>query len=345
MSRADRSSTQPGQPGQAPQQWPGRPIGRREVLALGIGAFVVASVPLVRRFGRSRPLIRRSLPVMGTIADLAVVHDDPALAHAALDAAFAELVRVDRSMTRFRDDSDVGRANRLAARQAVRVHPETGRVLKTALDWARLSDGRFDPMLGSAVELWDVAHREEPPPRQAVRQFAGRALFRSLQLTELSGAAEVAFRDPDARLDLGGIAKGYGVDCAVAALRAAGIQDGLVNVGGDLYALGRSEDGDPWTVGIRSPDDPAVMMKTLRLGDRAVATSGDYEQYFMYAGRRYHHLLDPRTAAPRETDDHSLTITAASCIQADAAATALFGDSEANIRRLLDRAGADLSLA
>ena len=319
-------------------------IGRRELLALGIGTFVVASVPLLRRYGQ-RGLMRRSIPVMGTIADLAVVHDDPDLARVALDAAASELLRIDRAMTRFRADSDIGQANRLAARQPVRVRAQTGQVIETALKWARLTDGRFDPMLGRATELRDVTHRSSPPDRSQVERLAGRALFRSLKLARVRGAAEVSFAESDARLDLGGIAKGYGVDCAVAALSATGIRDGLVNVGGDLYALGHSEDGDQWTVGIRSPVDAGAIQKTLRMSNRAVATSGDYEQFFTHAGRRYHHLLDPQTAAPRQSDLHSLTMTAKSCMHADAAATALFGKSEVSIRRLLSRFNADISLA
>ena len=114
------------------------------------------------------------------------------------------------------------------------------------------------------------------------------------------------------------------MDLAVRALRERGVGSGLVNVGGDLYALGGSEDGDAWRVGIRSPDDPRGLEGTLEIRDRAVATSGDYERCFRHDGRRYHHLLDPRTGAPRIAAVRSVTIEADSCIAADAAATAVF---------------------
>ncbi len=140
-------------------------------------------------------------------------------------------------------------------------------------------------------------------------------------------------------IDLGGIAKGYAVDRAVAALRAHGIERGLVNAGGDLYAVGRSEDGDPWRVGIRHPEDPRRLLGELAIEDAAVATSGDYERAFRHAGRTFHHLLDPRTAAPREAAPHSVSVQAASCLEADAAATAAFGmGSEAAVRALALRA-------
>ena len=296
---------------------------RRGLLALGAGAFVVAAVPFTLR-GRRR-LVRRRVPLMGTLADLAVVHEDERLAHAALDAALDELRAVEATMSRFLPESDVGRANRGAAHAPVAVSRPTADVLAAALRWADSTDGAFDPCLGRAVGLWDVAHRKTPPAASRVKALAGRRLYRALELDEWRGQPVVRFRDADIALDLGGIAKGFGVDRAVAALRDRGIRNGLVNVGGDLYALGVSEDDDPWRVGVRSAEDPTRLATTLTLTDMAVATSGDYEQFFRHRGEHYHHLLDPVTGAPRKTRARSLTVTAATCMTADVAATARFG--------------------
>lgn len=303
----------------------GRKPGRREFIALGAGAFALAFAPGVLR-GRAR-LVRRSVPVMGTVAELAVVHGDGRYAHGALDAAVSALIDVERTMTRFRDDSDIGRANLHAARDAVVVTWETAHVVEAALRWADATDGRFDPAVGRLVVAWDVARRTEPPAGEFVARYAGRRLHRAVEVGTLRGAPVLRFHDADVALDLGGIAKGFGVDRAAHALRDWGIRDGIVNVGGDLYALGTSLEGDPWRVGIRSGDDPARITGTVEVRDRAIATSGDYEQGFAYGGRRYHHLLDPATAEPRHADAHSLTISADSCLTADAAATALFGMS------------------
>ncbi|UCF19595.1 MAG: FAD:protein FMN transferase [Gemmatimonadota bacterium] len=295
---------------------------RREFIALGIGAFVVASLPLA---ARRRSLIRRSVPVMGTIADIAVLHRDGRFAQRAIDAAIEQLRWVDHTMTRFSPDSDVGRANRDAAREAVAVTPATMVVLQEALRWAHASEGAFDPCLGRALELWDVGNRRVPPPAAEIERIAGRRLYADLELDGGALDPAVRFRADDVALDLGGIAKGYGVDRAVAALRDFGIGNGLVNVGGDLYALGNSEDGDPWKVGVRDPDDAEGIVATVEAGDCAVATSGDYIQYFQHAGRRYHHVLDPRTGEPARTARRSITIAAPTCMVADAAGTAVFG--------------------
>jgi thiamine biosynthesis lipoprotein len=302
---------------------PRTPTSRRGFIALGIGALAVAVAPVLGR-ARAR-LWRRTLPVMGTLAEIAVEERDPRRAQAALDAAFAELVAVERAMSRFDDSSDVGRANLGAAAEAVPVSAPTAAVIGTALAWAEASDGAFDPGLARAAQLWDVTHRRVPPPARDVRRFAGRRLYRALDLDTWGGRPAVRLTDPDVAIDLGGIAKGYGADRAADALRALGIRRALVNVGGELYAIGNSPEGDPWRVGIQSPFEPGRMMGEMDLSDGAVATSGDYLQYFEYRGVRYHHLLNPMTAAPRMCHMHSITIVAATGMQADAASTALFG--------------------
>ena len=300
----------------------GAPPSRRDFLALGVGALVVASIPFA---GRRRVLAQRTVPLMGTLADLVVVHRDPRYGHAAIDAALGRLREVERVMTRFRDDSDVGRANLNAAEDAVLVTRETATVLAASLAWAERTDGAFDPALGRAMALWDVEHRQAPPPEATVARLAGRRPYRGLDFSTWRGHAAVRFAEREMAIDLGGIAKGYGVDQAVAELRAWGIRHAMVNVGGDLYAMGRSENGDPWQVGVRSPDRADELVASFELEDAAVATSGDYLRYFDYGGRRYHHLIDPETGAPRVSAARSLTVKAADCMTADAAATACFG--------------------
>jgi thiamine biosynthesis lipoprotein len=314
---------------------------RREIIALGIGAFVVASVPFARRRAR---LARRTMPAMGTIVELAVVHRDPQYVQAAMDAALARMAAVERTMTRFDAQSDVGRANRRAAADAVLVTPGTAAVIAAALDWAHASDGAFDPCIGRAIELWDVEHRHEPPQTPAVRRLAGRSFYRSLDLDTYQGHPAVRFNDSEMQMDLGGIAKGYAVDQAVTTLRDWGITQAFVAAGGDLYAMGESDHGGPWQVGVRDPKDPGRVMTTLPLSDGAVATSGDYFRYFDYQGRRYHHLLDPATAEPRVTTQHSVSVAAANCTTADAAATTAFGLNAERAAQVLQARASDARL-
>ncbi len=310
---------------------------RREFLTLGTGLFVALSLPVALQ--RRTPLVKRTVPLMGTIAEVQVAHSDVRVAEDAIDAAIAELQWVERVMTRFRSDSDVGRANLGAGRDGVAVTAATAGVIAAALRAASASDGRFDPAVGAASELWDVLNRHEPPADDRVQRLAARGFWRKVDVDTYAGAPTVRFDAPDLHLDLGAIAKGYGVDRATARLRARGIRHAIVTVGGDLFALGTAPDGEPWTVGIRSPHDRHELAATLQVSDRAVATSGDYERFFRYRGMRYHHLIDPATAAPRRTGFHSATVVASRCIDADAASTSVFGlprDHALRIARRLD---------
>lgn len=300
-----------------------RPFGRREFLAMGTGAFAIAALPLALR--RHVTVARRTLPVMGTIAEITVVDRSEALAFQAVEAVIAELRFVETTMSRFRSDSDIGRANALASRDGVIVRPETFEVIESALRWASTSDGRFDPAIGAASELWDVTNRREPPPSDAVQRLAGRGFWRHVDLDRRRGQGMVRFGEPDLRLDLGGIGKGYSLDRCVRVLRELGIRQAIVNLGGDLYALGESPEGGPWRVGIRSPDDLTSVARTLEVSNRAVATSGDYERFFRHGGQRFHHLIDPETAAPRRTSVRSVTVLADRCIDAEPCAVSTFG--------------------
>jgi thiamine biosynthesis lipoprotein len=145
------------------------------------------------------------------------------------------------------------------------------------------------------VALWDVTHRHEPPPDDLEARLAGRQLHRAVELDAHGGTPMVRFHDADVRLDLGSIAKGYGVDRAAYAIRRSGVRSALVNVGGDLYALGTAPGGDPWRVGIQDPNDDRALVGTVDVSDAAVATSGTYLQFFRYRGARFHHLIDPAT--------------------------------------------------
>jgi thiamine biosynthesis lipoprotein len=317
-------------------------VSRRRFLSLGVGAFVVLTLPAsLRRMSRQA---RRSVPVMGTIADIVVVDPDDAKAQAAIDAAIRELRWVERTMSHFTADSDVGRANLRAASGPVAVSAATAAVLDEALRWAEASDGRFDPCLGKASDLWNVGERRAPPSAAEARRFAGERLYRELEVDRWRGDHVVRFRSDAVAIDLGGIAKGYAVDRAVHALRERGVENALVNAGGDLYAIGRSEDGDAWEVGVRDPRDPHRLAATLPVTDRALATSGDYFRYFDHGGRRYHHLIDPATGEPTTARHRSITIAGDSCMAADAGGTAAFGCEPEAARELIARAAPEAEI-
>ncbi len=312
-----------------------RNLHRREFLTIGTGVFVGLTLPWSLRHRIA--ITKRTIPVMGTIAEIQVAHADVHFAERAIDAAIGELQWVERTMTRFVPTSDIGRANLAAAHDGVFVTPETAMVVRRALEWASASDGRFDPAIGEVSELWDVLHRHAPPPESRVQRLAGRNFWRKVDVSTFRGQPAIRFHDRDIHLDLGAIAKGYGIDRATGALRRMGVKHAITTVGGDLYALGPSPEGEPWKVGIRNPRDLSAIVTTLDVADRAVTTSGDYERFFRYRGVRYDHLMDPGTAAPRRTPVHSNTVIGDRAMDADAASTSGFGLSRAAATALARR--------
>lgn len=315
-----------------------RGIGRREFVAFGAGAFVVAGMPFVIRRRITHPgVVRRSLPVMGTIAEVAVAHRDPQVAQQAIDAAMDELRWVEQKMTRFTDTSDIGRANLRATRGPVVVDGATALVVTEALRWADATNGAYDPAVGGIVRLWDVLNRHEPPPEAPLARLSARQLHRAVEVGFSRSQPVLLFHDPDVSIDLGAIAKGYAVDRAASALRRFGIEKALVEAGGDLYAIGTAPDGEPWQIGIRDPNDTRSLASMVTASDEAIATSGTYYRFFKWRGRRYHHLMDPEIAEPRHTPIQSQTIRADGCMHADVAATATFGASAADAVAILRR--------
>lgn len=236
--------------------------------------------------------------LMHTQWDFSVVGRDKAAAEAAVEAAAAEINRLDSLLAMWQPQSEVAQANASAGNPAgVTVSADLGDVISLALEAARASQGSFDPTVGPLTQAWYKA-------READRAVSAKELA---QLRQLLGWQKVAW-DPKERrltlplkgmaLDLGGIAKGYAQDRVAVLLRKRGFDNFLMNAGGQVYAAGQKPDGQSWRVGILDPRNTEKVAAILQLKDEVLATSGDYEQFRVVKGRRLHHILDPRTGEP-----------------------------------------------
>lgn len=249
-------------------------------------------------------------------------------AREAMDAAFAEITRINDLMSAHMTKSDIGRLNNSNGEE-VEVSPETAEVLRRAIEISELTGGAFDVTAGTIIRLWKDAIKSGALPEPAKLEEA-RALtgYRGI----IINGNRVRFAKPGMSVDLGGIAKGYAVDRAVVVLKAHGIRQALVDAGGDGFALGTAPNGKPWMLGIQDPDsekDEAVQGRRLALVDRGYATSGDYRQFTVINGERYSHIVDPRTGATAKKSA-SVTVVAPDATTADAMATAIsvLGESE-----------------
>ncbi|CBE69978.1 MAG: FAD:protein FMN transferase [Candidatus Methylomirabilis oxygeniifera] len=258
--------------------------------------------------------------LMGTVVEIEANHPDPSIARSAIEAGLQRMENVDRLMTVFRYDSEIGLVNRVAATRAVAVGQETFTVLTEAERIGLTSGGAFDVTIHPLVQLWHGTTKEgRLPSSQAIEATLGLVGHDGLSL------------DPDNRsvrlqragmgIDLGGIAKGYAVDVAAETLRHDGVHGGLIDAGGDLRVVGRNRDGDIWKIGLRHPLASSRLLLSVLVEDAAVATSGNYFRYVTVDGRQYGHLLHPRAGTPADTA-LSATVIARSAIRADALATA-----------------------
>jgi thiamine biosynthesis lipoprotein len=238
-----------------------------------------------------------------------------AMIQRALDAVVAE-------MSPWEPLSDLSRYNRAAAGSWTTLPAATATVLRRAIEVAQASHGAFDPTLGALTDLWGFGPRPfsgGPPLAVDIAPLREAGGWKRLVLDD-----DALFQPGGLRLDLNGIAKGFGVDQAAAALDRAGVKSYLVEVGGELRGTGAKPDGQPWWVELERPPTANDTERTMvALHDLAVATSGDYRRFFDHDGRRYAHTLDPATGAPTTHATVSVTVLAKDCMSADAWATAL----------------------
>jgi thiamine biosynthesis lipoprotein len=247
-----------------------------------------------------------------------------AAANTAIDDAMQEVRRLEALLSEWRDNSDVGRVNQ-AAGEWVSVAPETAEVIDEALWISRASHGAFDITFHAMSGLWKfgTAGDDAPqiPPRAEVERRRSLINYRRVEFDPIKGRVRI----PSGRkIGLGGIAKGYIVDRAVAVLRRAGLKSFLVQAGGDLYGAGRKPDGSNWVTGIQDPRGPeGNYFATVELEDHAFSTAGDYARSYVINSRRYHHIIDPRTGYPA-TASRSVTVYAPDALSADMIDDAVF---------------------
>lgn len=269
---------------------------------------------------------------MGTVVRLTVHGPD---AEVALDDVVTELERLTDVLDRFTETSDIARLNK-AQGGWVTVDPETMELVNATIEWAEMTDGAFDPTIAPLIDLWGFVEEKgvigdessSPTVMQGQRPPTKADIDRTLALVDYAqigvdtSGSRLKLGSEDARLDLGGIAKGYGADRVVALLQERGIDSGLIDLGGDMYALGTKPDGSAWRIGVINPRNPGEIIAVIPVSDQAVVTSGDYERYFEYEGVRYTHLINPDTGYPQQ-GIASVTVVAPKGTTADVLATAV----------------------
>ena len=249
---------------------------------------------------------QESRPLMGTVVDIITEGPDPALLVSATDAAYAEMTRLSDMMNHYNPDSVVSAINRAAGIKPVVVPRELMQVLTRARMMSERTDGAFDITVGSLKGWHFSTERPQMPDAADIKAMLPLVNYRDVVLDETKNTAYL--RKKGMRIDLGGIAKLYILDAGMKVLKSHRVIHAMINGGGDVEVTGTIR-GRPWRIGIRDPLHPDQLFAAVDIQHGFVVSSGDYERYFDRGGRRYHHILDPKTGYPT-TGPRAITLIA-----------------------------------
>lgn len=273
-----------------------------------------------------RPLPPQSQYTFGTVCSINLYESGSADLYAKL---FGRLRELNDIFNNYSDASEISRVNRDAADMPVAVSQDFFVVLKTALDFAQLTDGAFDPTVGPLVKLWGFGKEPRVPSQEeidAAKKLVGwqNIILEGFTDQEVAAAPTVRFKKKGIRIDLGAIAKGYAADCLVAILKSNDAKRASISLGGNVYVYGKKPGGSLWNVAVRDPNKAGQNAFMLKTQDATVVTSGAYERFFEQDGKIYGHIFDPATGFPAQSGLASVTIVSQTSMVADALSTSLF---------------------
>ncbi len=255
---------------------------------------------------------------MDTIMTFVVLHED---GEELIIDAEQEIRRLENLLSVTLESSEISRLNAAAGEKAVSLSEDTQRLLEEGKHYWEATDGCFDIAIAPVVKAWGFTEAEHHVPSQAELDA----------LLPLTDPADVILEQGTAYLaqegmavDLGGIAKGYASDRVAELLRSKGVEKAILSLGGNVYGIGTKPDGELWQVALANPLDANDYCGLISIADQAVVTSGGYQRYFEEDGKRYHHIIDPKTGYPADNELLSVTIISESGTRADALSTALF---------------------
>ena len=289
----------------------GKEICRRiSVVSLILGFILVASC--------AKPAHKDKFVIAGTFLEVASPDGR------ASQIVYEEFKRLDKVFNFYDKDSELSRLNN-TYNVPVKVSPELLEVLKLSKQVNEMTAGAFDVSYGSLYDFWKRLIKEgnikELPSKETIENIMKNCGMDKIKINEADST--VTIEKEGLKIDLGAIAEGYMVDKAVFALKKKGITSALINAGGDIYCLGTNR-GKPWRIGIKNPSAIEGIIENEDLMDEAITTTGNYEQFFDFSGKRYSHIIDPRTGFPVSSNVISVSVITKNCTTADGLATAFF---------------------
>jgi thiamine biosynthesis lipoprotein len=290
----------------------------------GILAILIISSVILRHTRRrtppSEPVFVQSFG-LGTVIQITASGPN---AQAALEEAVLRVGQIDDQTSYFKKESEISRINQNAGLTFQSVSPDTYTVIKKAVHYSQLSYGALDLTIRPLVNLWGIGHKNARlPDASEINAALTLVNYRDIELYE--NCHSIRLSHPKQCLDLGCIAKGFAADEVKKVLEKHRVKSALINLGGNIYALGRKPNQTPWKIGIQHPFQPrGNYLGFLSLKDQSAVTSGDYEKFFTLGNHHYHHIIDPQTGYPVDNGIISTTIISHYSIDGDALTTCLF---------------------
>lgn len=285
-------------------------------------SFLFLSLQLTLSYLVAQPEIaRKQLLLMGSAFELIAVHEEEKTAWKAVSAAEKEIQRIENMISSWLPGSYTSEINRMAGIAPVTVPEEMFRLISRAQKVSELTQGAFSLAFGSVYHLYDFRNGEVIFPADSLIELHLPLVnYQNILLNQENHSVMLEYKGM--KIGFGAIGKGYAADQAKTIMTGMGIDSGCINAGGDLITWGSRPDGSDWVIGISDPKKESAIVASLPTKNKAIVTSGDYEKYFLYEGKRYSHIIDPRNCQPVE-EIASATVICPNAELADALATAI----------------------
>ena len=272
-------------------------------------------------------LIKQTRMIMGTFAEVTIYSHDEKTAGKAIEGALDEMERMDRIMSNYKNDSELSKVNKKATKSPVPCNAELLDVIERSQYYSELSGGAFDITVSPIVSLWGFfSEKGRVPPDKEIEKLLPAVSYKNIVVkksAETKKSGTVFFKDMKTQIDLGAIGKGYAVDKALEIIKKYKLDNACINLGGNIYVLGTPSGKNAWKIGVQHPRDGNEILGYLELKNEATATSGDYERFFEFNGKRYSHIINPQTGRP-VSGTIATTIVAPTGTAVDALSTIVF---------------------
>ncbi len=286
--------------------------------------FLLLSVVFVFEGCAPQVNFERQETCMGTFAKITCIGKNKEFCFVAIDKAFEEIRRVENLLSKFKESSEISILNN-SGTKPVKVREETLQILRKAKQFYEASDGAFDISISPLLKLWGFYDGDKTITKLSNADIKEKLnLIGSSKVIIDDDNSSINFKFPGMALDLGGIAKGYAVDKARDVMLNLGVKNVLISIGGEIFCIGEGIRKNGWNVGIRHPLEPDKIIAAMNLRNKAVSTSGAYENFVEIKEERFGHIINPRTGYPVENNLVSVTVISGDCVMADALATAIF---------------------